>query len=82
MTTSETTVAGCRVQYDNSGVGHNFKDVDREDIPANIVEEIECEIIDGENDECDDFVASNGLHYRWTSDADDDGDCNHPCHTH
>jgi hypothetical protein len=33
--------------------------------PANIVNEIEAEIIDGEKESCDDYVASNGRHYRW-----------------
>lgn len=63
---SETTVAGCQIQYDNSGVGHNWRDIDASDIPANIREEIECEIIEGGKEECDDYVASNGLHYRWS----------------
>lgn len=62
---AETTVCGAQVQYDLSGVGHCWKNINRDDIPASIVEEIEGEIIDGGKDECDDFVASNGLHYRW-----------------
>lgn len=65
MTTEETTVCGCQVQHDNSGVGHNWSNIDREDIPASIIEELEGEMIDGKMDTCDDFVASNGLHYRW-----------------
>lgn len=65
MTTIETTVCGKRIQHDNSGVGHNWRNIDREDIPADIVEEIEGEIIDGKMDECADFIGSNGLHYRW-----------------
>jgi hypothetical protein len=59
------TVCGNQIQHDNSGVGHNWRDINREDIPANIVEEMEGEMIDGGKDECADFVASNGLHYRW-----------------
>jgi hypothetical protein len=66
MTTEiETTVCGNQVQYDNSGVGHNWRNISRDDIPANIVEEIEGEMIDGGKDECDDFLASNGCRYRW-----------------
>ncbi len=65
MSTTETTVCGCNVQQDLSGVGHCWRDVAAQDIPANIVLEIEGEIIDGGKDECDGYVASNGLHYRW-----------------
>lgn len=65
MTEIETTVCGNRVQIDRSGVGHNWRNIDAADIPANIVQEIEGEMIDGGMDECEDFVASNGLHYRW-----------------
>jgi hypothetical protein len=62
----EQLVCGCQVQHDNSGVGHNWRNIDRESIPANALTEIEGEIIDGGKAECDDFVASNGLHYRWS----------------
>lgn len=66
MTANETkTVCGTQIQIDRSGVGHNWRNIAREEIPANIVTEIEGEIIDGGKDECSDFVASNGLHYRW-----------------
>jgi hypothetical protein len=66
MTTeNETLVCGCQVQVDKSGVGHCWVDVAADDIPANIREEIEGEIIDGGKEDCGDFVASNGLHYRW-----------------
>ena len=60
----ETTVAGHQVQIDRSGQGHNWRNIDREDIPANVVLEIEGEIIDGKQDEGQ-IVATNGLHYRW-----------------
>lgn len=63
--TTESTICGKTIQHDNSGVGHNWRPIDRDDIPASIVEEIEGEIIDGGLEECDDFVGSNGLHYRW-----------------
>lgn len=66
MTTNhETTVCGRRIQHDNSGVGHNWRNIDAQDIPAGIREEIEGEIVDGGQDECSDFLGSNGLHYRW-----------------
>jgi len=62
---SETTVCGLTIKHDPSGVGHAWRTIDREDIPANIVEEIEGEIIDGTLESCEDFVASNGQHYKW-----------------
>lgn len=69
MNDSETNlVCGCQVQADASGVGHCWRDVSADDLPANIREEIEGEMIDGgrgEPGDCDDFIASNGLHYRW-----------------
>lgn len=68
MANDETTlVCGCRVQYDHSGgQGHCWRDKDAADLPATIREEIEGEIIDGGREECDDFVGSNGCHYRWS----------------
>ncbi len=63
--TIETTVCGLTIQRDASGVGHAWRNADLDDIPANIVEEIEGEILDGGQDSCTDFVASNGQHYRW-----------------
>ena len=63
--TTADYVAGMAIEHDNSGVGHNWRRISRDDIPAHIVEEIECEIIDGNQTTCSDFVASNGLHYRW-----------------
>lgn len=54
-----------RIQVDRSGQGHAWRDIDVEDIPAQVRLEIEGEIIDGQKEECADFVASNGLHYRW-----------------
>ena len=66
MSDETKTVCGCQIQRDNSeGQGHCWKNVDREDLPADIVTEIECEILDGGKDECGDYVASNGQHYRW-----------------
>jgi hypothetical protein len=70
MTTNEYPtetdyVAGMPIEHDNSGVGHNWRRISRDDIPADVAEEIEGEIIDGKRETCDDFLASNGLHYRW-----------------
>lgn len=66
MTTeTQITVCGCEIEYDKSGVGHCWVAADAIDCPADIQEEIAGEIIDGKNDECADFVASNGVHYRW-----------------
>lgn len=64
MANDETNlVCGSQVQVDRSGVGHCWANVD--DLPPIIRQEIEGEILDGGRDECEDFVASNGLHYRW-----------------
>ncbi len=65
MTTNETTVCGKTIQHDNSGVGHNWQDIDASDIPADTREEIAAEIIDGKKDACEKYVATDGLHYRW-----------------
>lgn len=59
------TVCDKIIKHDNSGVGHNWRVIDPEDIPANIRIEIECEMLDGGLESCDDYTASNGLHYRW-----------------
>lgn len=61
----ETTVCGADIQVDRSGVGHAWTTIDAVDIPANIRQEIEGEIIDGGKTECERFRASNGLYYRW-----------------
>jgi hypothetical protein len=64
--TTETLVCGNQVQQDASGgQGHCWRDVSADQIPANIREEIEGEMIDGGQGECSDYVASNGQHYRW-----------------
>ena len=61
----EGRVCGRLVEVDRSGVGHCWVYVTPADMPANVREEIEGEIIDGGLDSCDGYVASNGLHYRW-----------------
>ena len=54
------------VQVDRSGgQGHCWQAVNDDDLPANIAEEIAAEIIDGKQESCDDYTASNGQHYRW-----------------
>ncbi len=65
MNETATLVCGSQVQVDKSGVGHCWANIAAEDIPANIREEIESEMIDGGKESCDDFLASNGRHYRW-----------------
>jgi hypothetical protein len=66
MTTNEARlVCGTQIQHDNSGVGHNWRNIDANDLPADIREEIAAEIIDGKQESCEKYVASNGLHYRW-----------------
>jgi hypothetical protein len=67
MTTETVEVCGCLIEYDKSGVGHCWVATDAIDCPADIQEEIAGEIVDGGKDECSDFVASNGVHYRWRS---------------
>lgn len=64
-TKNESLICGTQIQHDNSGVGHNWRNIDASEIPADVREEIAGEIIDGEQEECEDFVGGNGLHYRW-----------------
>ena len=52
------------VQVDRSGVGHCWQRVWADDLPADVAEEIAAEIADGQHN-CDDYVAGNGMHYRW-----------------
>lgn len=58
-------VCGSQVQVDRSGVGHCWVNQSASEIPANIRLEIEAEMIDGGQEACADYRASNGLHYRW-----------------
>jgi hypothetical protein len=60
----DATVAGKQVQHDASGQGHAWRNIDCDDIPADVRMEIEGEIIDGKRDSGE-LIASNGLHYRW-----------------
>ena len=65
--TTDRLVCGREIQYDRSGgQGHCWVDAhDEGTLTPTVREEIEGEIIDGGREECDDFVASNGCHYRW-----------------
>jgi hypothetical protein len=66
MTTNEAvTVCGCEIHVDKSGVGHCWAPATEYDCPANIQEEIAAKILDGRHDDCDAYVASNGMFYRW-----------------
>lgn len=65
MTTEQITkIQGKQIQIDKSGVGHCWLPADSIDCPADIAEEIAAEILDGLAS-CDDYVATNGQHYRW-----------------
>lgn len=55
-------VMGVKVYHDPSGVGHNWKPISAKDIPANIREEIEGNIAEGEAGE---ITHSNGKKYRY-----------------
>lgn len=57
-------VCGKTIKTDLSGgQGHCWKIC--QDIPADIAEEIAAEIIDGRQDACADYLATNGQHYSW-----------------
>ena len=58
-----TILAG--LQHDASGVGHDWRRIDCEDVPPNVLGEIEAEVTDGKQATCAKYVASNGQHYRW-----------------
>lgn len=51
---------------ESSGQGHAWQTADEGNCPTDIQAEIAAEIIDGGQGECMDYVASNGLHYRWS----------------
>lgn len=53
------------IQIDHSGQGHAWRNADEDNCPADVQGEIAAEILDGGSEECRDFIASNGLHYRW-----------------
>jgi hypothetical protein len=57
-------INGHRVQHDPSGVGHAWRTIPANDLPASIAEEIACWIIEDEPEDGAEIIASNGLHYR------------------
>lgn len=63
--TNDDLICGNCVQVDHSGVGHNWVNVTSDSLPAHIRLEIEGEMIDGGKGSCEDYTASNGVHYRW-----------------
>ena len=65
MNEDNERICGFLVEVDLSGAGHHWVTVAKEYLPPKVREEIEGEMIDGKKNECDLFVASNGLHYRW-----------------
>lgn len=46
-------------------VGSSWRLANEDNCPANIVEEIAAEILDGGVEETSGYTASNGLVYRW-----------------
>jgi hypothetical protein len=54
------------IQVDASGAGQGWRVADEDSCPANVQQEIASEIIDGKVSETSDYVASNGVHYRWS----------------
>ena len=59
------TICDRTIEVDMSGIGQGWRTCNESDIPANIEIEIECEILDGANETCERYVASNGIAYRW-----------------
>lgn len=57
-------IAGKTIQIDLSGRGHNWVEAEGEAL-GSVQAEIECEIIDGKRESCDNYLASNGVRYRW-----------------
>lgn len=51
------------IEKDKSGVGHCW--IEDADIPFSIKEEIEAAILEDGLKEYDDYMANNGIHYRY-----------------
>jgi hypothetical protein len=49
----------------SGGQGHCWRIVRADELPANILAEIEAEMTAGGTASTDDYMASNGCHYRW-----------------
>ena len=58
-------IMGHAIQHDNSGVGHNWRNISACELHEDIREEIAAEIIDGKKSTCERYVATNGECYRW-----------------
>lgn len=58
-------IDGIEIYLDRSGVGQGWVNADSDNTPANIVDEIACEIRHRGVKETDRFTASNGMRYRW-----------------
>jgi hypothetical protein len=58
-------ITGRDVQHDPSGVGHAWRTIPADDIPASIREEIACWILEADNPSPGtEYVATGGQHYR------------------
>lgn len=64
MSEKQIEISGIAIQYDKSGAGYAWVPATDDNCHAGIREEIAAEIEDG-MESCDDYVASNGQHYRW-----------------
>jgi len=53
------------IEVDAIGDGRGWRAANEDNCPAQVRQEITEQIIDGQQAACSDYVASNGLHYRW-----------------
>ena len=60
---NETTICGHVIQFDDSGVGHNWKTMDASTLPYDVREAIAAEIVDGKREGDEEVIC--GMHYRW-----------------
>ena len=58
MTAVQIEIQGQSIQYDASGVGHAWRAATEIDCPASIQEEIAAEIVDGKNENREDFTGA------------------------
>lgn len=66
----ETWPEGWRVQIDRSGRGHDWRNIELADVPADVAEAIAAAILeDGESPD-DGVVLSNGQRYRWFAEGE------------
>ncbi len=57
-------IEGKFVEVDTSGE-KTWRAANEDNCPAQVQQEITQEIIDGRQAACSNYLASNGLHYRW-----------------